>query len=83
VALVYLMEHPDAIQTAILQAANARVTPDLVEREARVFTPGWVAANDEASILSSAKNERRRRKLFSFQPSAFVLRTSLWLLEIR
>ncbi len=46
VALVYLMEHPDAIQTAILQAANARVTPDLVEREPRVFTPEWVAANN-------------------------------------
>ena len=48
VALVYLMEHPSATQTAILQAANARVTPDLVEREKRVFTPEWVEANDPA-----------------------------------
>jgi pimeloyl-ACP methyl ester carboxylesterase len=48
VALVYLMEHPGAVQTAILQAANARVTPDLVEREKRVFTPEWVEANDPA-----------------------------------
>ena len=46
VALVYLMEHPDAMQTAILQAANARVTPDLMEREMRVFTPEWVAAKN-------------------------------------
>jgi len=46
VALVYLMEHPDAMQTAILQAANARVTPDLMERETRVFTPEWVAAKN-------------------------------------
>jgi len=45
VALVYLMEHPDATRTAVLQAANARVTPDLVEREPRVFTPEWVEAN--------------------------------------
>jgi pimeloyl-ACP methyl ester carboxylesterase len=48
VALVYLMEHPGEVQTAILQAANARVTPELVEREKRVFTPEWVEANDPA-----------------------------------
>jgi pimeloyl-ACP methyl ester carboxylesterase len=48
VALVYLMEHPDATQSAVLQAANARVTPDLVEREKRVFTPEWVEANSPA-----------------------------------
>jgi 3-oxoadipate enol-lactonase len=46
VALVYLMEHPDAVQTAVIQAANAHVTPDMVEREKRVFTPEWVEAND-------------------------------------
>lgn len=45
-ALVYLMEHPDTTQTAILQAANAHVTPEMVEREQRVFTPEWVEAND-------------------------------------
>jgi pimeloyl-ACP methyl ester carboxylesterase len=45
-ALVYLMEHADATQTAILQAANAHVTPEMVEREQRVFTPEWVEAND-------------------------------------
>ena len=46
VALVYLMEHPDVTQTAVIQAANAHVTPDLIEREKRVFTPEWVEAND-------------------------------------
>jgi pimeloyl-ACP methyl ester carboxylesterase len=45
VALVYLVEYPGAVQSAILQAVNARVTPDLVERERRVFTPEWVEAN--------------------------------------
>jgi pimeloyl-ACP methyl ester carboxylesterase len=46
VALVYLMEHAYAAQTAILQAANAHVTPEMVERETRVLTPEWVEAND-------------------------------------
>jgi pimeloyl-ACP methyl ester carboxylesterase len=46
VALVYLMEHSDAVQTAVIQAANARVTPDLIEREKCVFTPEWVEANN-------------------------------------
>jgi len=46
VALVYLMEHPKATQTAVIQAANAHVTPDMIEREKRVFTPDWVEAYD-------------------------------------
>ena len=37
VALVTLMEHSDVIQTCILQAANAYVTPHLVEREPVYF----------------------------------------------
>ena len=45
-ALVYLMEHPEATQTAILQAANAHVTSEMVEREQRVFTPEWAEAHD-------------------------------------
>ena len=32
VALVTLLEHPEVVQTAILQAANAYVSPDLVEK---------------------------------------------------
>jgi pimeloyl-ACP methyl ester carboxylesterase len=48
VALVYLMEHPHATRTAIIQAGNARVTPDMVERENRLFTPEWVEANSPA-----------------------------------
>jgi pimeloyl-ACP methyl ester carboxylesterase len=37
VALVTLMEHPDIVQTCILQAANAYVTPYLLEREKVYF----------------------------------------------
>ena len=37
VTLVTLMEHPDVIQTCILQAANAYVTPYLIEREPVYF----------------------------------------------
>jgi pimeloyl-ACP methyl ester carboxylesterase len=37
VALVTLMEHPGVIQTCILQAANAYVTPYLIEREPVYF----------------------------------------------
>jgi pimeloyl-ACP methyl ester carboxylesterase len=46
VALVYLMEHSYATRTAIVQAGNARVTPDLVEREKSVFTPAYVEENN-------------------------------------
>src|SRR5215204_4488336 len=43
VALVTLMEHPEVIQTCILQAANAYVTRYLIEREPVVFDPERVA----------------------------------------
>ena len=43
VALVTLMEHPQVVQTAILQAANAYVTRYLIEREPRVFDPEHMA----------------------------------------
>jgi pimeloyl-ACP methyl ester carboxylesterase len=39
VALVTLMEHPDAVQTCIPQAANAYLTQHLVEREPIYFDP--------------------------------------------
>jgi pimeloyl-ACP methyl ester carboxylesterase len=39
VALVTLMEHPEVVQTAVLQAANAYVTRYLIEREPKVFDP--------------------------------------------
>jgi pimeloyl-ACP methyl ester carboxylesterase/cell wall-associated NlpC family hydrolase len=32
-ALVILIEHPEVVQTAVIQAANAYVSPDLLERE--------------------------------------------------
>ena len=39
VALVTLMEHPDVVKTCIPQAANAYVTPHLIEREPVYFDP--------------------------------------------
>ena len=39
VALVTLVEHPEIVQTAIPQAANAWVSPDLIEKEPRLFAP--------------------------------------------
>ena len=43
VALVTAMEHPEATQTCIAQAANAYVTRYLIEREPKVFNPERVA----------------------------------------
>jgi pimeloyl-ACP methyl ester carboxylesterase/cell wall-associated NlpC family hydrolase len=43
VALVTLLEHPDVVQTCIPQAANAYVTPYLIDREPAVFDPDRVA----------------------------------------
>lgn len=42
VALVTLLEHPDVVQACILQAANAYVSPDLIEKEPAVFDPARV-----------------------------------------
>jgi len=39
VALAVLLEHPQVVQTAVLQAANAYVSPDLVEKEPPLFDP--------------------------------------------
>ena len=39
VALVTLMEHPEVVQSCILQAANAYITPYLIEREPVYFDP--------------------------------------------
>ncbi|MSP13768.1 MAG: alpha/beta fold hydrolase [Chloroflexi bacterium] len=46
VVLVTLMEHPEVVQTAVLQAANAYVSSDLVEREPAVLDPERVARKD-------------------------------------
>ena len=43
VALVMLMEHPEVVESAILQAANAYVSQDLVEKEPAIFDPQRVA----------------------------------------
>jgi pimeloyl-ACP methyl ester carboxylesterase len=42
VALVALLEHPDVIQTCIPQAANAWVSPDLIEKEPPLFDPDFI-----------------------------------------
>ncbi len=43
VALVLLMEHPEVVQSAILQAANAYVSQDLIDKEPAIFDPERVA----------------------------------------
>jgi len=43
VALVTLIEHPEIVQTAIPQAVNAYVSPDLIEKEPAIFDPDRVA----------------------------------------
>jgi pimeloyl-ACP methyl ester carboxylesterase len=63
VALVTLMEHPDVVQTCIPQAANAYVTPYLVEREPVYFDadridrqePDW---RDEMIALHGGVNDK-------------------------
>jgi pimeloyl-ACP methyl ester carboxylesterase/cell wall-associated NlpC family hydrolase len=46
VALVTLLEHPAVVQSCILQAANAYVTPYLIEREPAIFDPDRIARED-------------------------------------
>lgn len=48
VALVTLLEHPDVVQSCILQAANAYVSADLREKEPAIFDPDRVARDDRA-----------------------------------
>ncbi len=50
VALVTLMEHPEVTETCVMQAANAYVTPYLLEREPRVLDPDYVARNNPAMV---------------------------------
>ena len=61
VALVTLMEHPDVVQTCVVQAANAYVTRYLIEREPVVFDPDRVDRErpdwrDEMIALHGAVN---------------------------
>jgi len=46
VALVVLMEHAEVVQSAVLQAANAYISPDLLEREQVVFDPERMGRED-------------------------------------
>jgi pimeloyl-ACP methyl ester carboxylesterase len=43
VVLVALLEHPEVVQTCIPMAANAWVSPDLLEKEPAIFDPERVA----------------------------------------
>jgi pimeloyl-ACP methyl ester carboxylesterase len=47
-ALVVLVEHPEVVQTAILQAANAWVSPDLILEQPGLFDPDRVALESPA-----------------------------------
>ena len=48
VALVTLLEYPEVVQSAVIQAANAYVSPDLVEEEPHKFDPDRVAGEAPA-----------------------------------
>lgn len=48
VALTLLLEHPDVVQCAVLQAANAYVSDDLRAREPAVFDPERITREDPA-----------------------------------
>ncbi|HSG20613.1 MAG TPA: alpha/beta hydrolase, partial [Burkholderiaceae bacterium] len=50
IALVTLLEHPEVVQSAVLQAANAYVSQDLIEREPAVFDPERVERENPAWI---------------------------------
>lgn len=50
IALVTLLEHAGIIQSAILQAANAYVSQDLIEIEPRKFDPDRVQSEDPGWI---------------------------------
>lgn len=58
VALVTLMEHPEVVQTAVLQAANAYVTRYLIEREPKVFDPDHMA-REAAAWLEDVQMRHR------------------------
>lgn len=42
IAVVMLMEQPEVLQTLVIQAGNAWVSPDLKERMPRIFEPGFI-----------------------------------------
>jgi gamma-D-glutamyl-L-lysine dipeptidyl-peptidase len=48
VALVFLMEFPEVVQSAVLQAANAYVSQDLIDKEPAIFDPERVAHESPA-----------------------------------
>ena len=51
VALVTLMEHPEVVASCVPQAANAYVSPDLVERIPKKLDPERVRAEDPSLMM--------------------------------
>jgi pimeloyl-ACP methyl ester carboxylesterase len=60
IALVMLVDHPNVTKTAVLQAANAYVTPYLVEREPVVLDPDNYIRNnpDDVKMMIAAHGTR-------------------------
>jgi gamma-D-glutamyl-L-lysine dipeptidyl-peptidase len=69
VALVTLVEHPEIVQSAVIQGANAYVSVDLVEKEPAIFDPDRVAReapawmNEMIALHSAANGENYWRDL--------------------
>jgi len=50
VALVMLVEYPEVVKAAVLQASNAYVTPYLIKREPVVMDPEYYARNNPGEV---------------------------------
>ncbi|MGW8251038.1 MAG: alpha/beta fold hydrolase, partial [Anaerolineales bacterium] len=50
IALVATLEHPEIVQSAVLQAANAYVSPDLIQNEPLVLNPERVLRENPALV---------------------------------
>jgi pimeloyl-ACP methyl ester carboxylesterase len=78
VALVTLVEHPEVVQSAILQAANAYVSPDLLEKEPAIFDPDRVAQeapawmNEMIALHGAANGEDYWRDLLQMTVNEII-----------
>lgn len=78
VALVTLVEHPDVVQSVVLQAANAYVSPDLIEKEPQIFnpervereTPEWM--NEMIDLHAATHGTDYWRKLLQLTVSEII-----------
>ena len=46
VALMVALEHPEVVASCVIQAANAYVSPDLLDREPQLFDPNRITRDD-------------------------------------